>query len=154
MSLVHYIIVRRDLPLGVMAAMVTHAAGESGAIYRDPLDGRFRGATAVVLGAKNQDAILDALVYMDKKNIQHVAVVESGAPYDGQFMAIGIVPGNRDKLGPLMAEFQVLKALDIPADREENTTLPCEKKRSTPTNGSSSVPGEAQQLTLSWEEPR
>lgn len=114
MNLIHYIIVRRDLPLGTMAAMVTHAAGESGALYQDPYDGRFRGATAVVLEAEDRDDLLDAADYLDTQGVQYVVVLESSPPYDGQAMAIGIVPEDRAVLGPIMKDFKTLKTLDNP----------------------------------------
>jgi hypothetical protein len=117
--LVHYIIVRRDLPVGVMAAMVTHAAGESGALYQDPYDGRFRGATAVVLEAKNERWLNDYAEYLRANDIQCVEVHESGGPFHGQFMAIGVVPCDRERIATKFEHLQVLKFLDPPVDKVE-----------------------------------
>ncbi|HVI40685.1 MAG TPA: hypothetical protein VM577_08495, partial [Anaerovoracaceae bacterium] len=111
-NLVHYIVVRRDLPLGVCAAMITHAAGESGALYMDPYDGRFRGATAVVLEAKNEGILKADAAYFRNNGIRHVEVHESGGPYHGQLMAIGLVPDDREILAPKLSTFQTLKVLD------------------------------------------
>lgn len=96
MRLTHYIIVRKDLPLGVLAAMVTHAAGESGALYQSEEDGRFRGATAVVLQAENEPDLMKIEEYLHGLDLPYVVVIESGGIYDGETMAIGIVPCERD----------------------------------------------------------
>lgn len=111
--LTHYIIVRRDLPLGVCAAMITHAAGESAPLYQDPEDGRFRHAVAVVLEAKNEHDLLKIDEYLYSNYIQRVVVTESGGPYDGQTMAIGLVPIERDLVASKLAHLQTLKALDL-----------------------------------------
>lgn len=115
--LTHYIIVRRDLPLGVMAAMVTHAAGESGALYQNPEDGRFRGATAVVLEVKDERGLAktrDLLVY---EGIPHILIEESHGPYTGQWMAIGIVPCERVLVSELLKDYQTLKMLTKPTTK-------------------------------------
>lgn len=109
--IVHYVFVRRDLPLGVLAAMVTHAAGESGALYQDLYNGRFRGATAVVLEAKNERDLTDILDYLTEEQIQHVVVHESEGEYHGQLMAIGLVPTEREFLAPKLEDYQTLKTL-------------------------------------------
>lgn len=112
MGLIHYILVRKDLPLGVMAAMVTHAAGESAALHEN-----FRGCVACVLEAKNESALKEAIKTFELADLQYVVVSEPSPPYDGAFMAIGVVPGERDTLSPIMKSFQCLKSLDEP---EEN----------------------------------
>ena len=95
-NLTHYIFVRRDLPIGVLAAMVTHAAGESGALYADEYDGRFRLATAVVLEAKNERQLDNIAAFLHEEGIRCVEVWESEGPYAEQLMAIGVVPRERD----------------------------------------------------------
>lgn len=116
--LTHYIIVRRDLPLGVLAAMITHAAGESGALYQDPYDGRFRDARAVVLEAKDEKDLYRVARKLQRHGIQYTQVVETGPTYFGELMAIGLVPvepGKRvewDKtVEDVMRPFQTLKGL-------------------------------------------
>jgi len=110
--LTHYIIVRRDLPLGVCAAMITHAAGESGALYQNPDNGRFRHAVAVVLEVKNEQKLHAAANLLWKHDIQNVEIHESGGAYHNQFMAIGLVPCERSKVDLILEPFQTLKALD------------------------------------------
>lgn len=114
--LTHYIIVRRDLPLGVLAAMITHAAGESAAFYEDPEDGSFQNARAVVLEVKSELDLYKAGALLFKKEIQRVDVVESHGPYAGQFMAIGLVPVESEKVDAVLRPFQCLKELDKPKD--------------------------------------
>lgn len=114
MSLAHYIIVRRDLPLGVLAAHVTHAAGESAHRYESEEDGRFSGATAIVLETKDENDLDKAEDYLDYWGIQAVSIRESNGPYEGQLMAIGLVPVERDTISKLMDKFQTLKAIVVP----------------------------------------
>lgn len=116
--LTHYIIVRRDLPLGVLAAMITHAAGESGALYQDIYDGRFRDAAAVVLEAKNEDDLYAIERRLRLHNFRYVAVTESDGKYSGHFMAIGLVPDHRESFGDVLKHYLTLKELDKPKDSE------------------------------------
>lgn len=108
----HYIFVRRDLPIGVIASMVTHAAGESAALYEYHY-GRFDGATAVVLEAKNEDHLFDIRDYLEDHNIDHMEVCETGGPYNDQFMAIGLIPLDNDeeyeRVKDLLKDYQTLK---------------------------------------------
>lgn|SRR3990167_6978572 len=121
--LTHYIIVRRDIPLGVLAAMVTHVAGESGALYQDSYDGRFRGARAVVLEVKNELALYKAGALLFKHDIQFVDMKEHGGPYDGQYMAIGLVPVESDVVEAVLRPFQTLKELDKPTETTYDTKI-------------------------------
>ena len=117
MGLTHYIFVRRDLPIGVMCAQITHAAGESGALYADPDDGRFRGAAAVVLEAKSEKHLNKIAEHLRQLDIQNVEVWETHGYYANQFMAIGIVPCNRTSA---LSEYQTLKScyVDNPDEDE------------------------------------
>lgn len=112
--LIHYVIVRRDLPLGVLTAMIVHAAGESAALYEAQHFEGFPGCTAVVLEAHDESRLNSDAEYLRGHGIATVEVHESHGPFAGQFMAIGVVPGERETLAPLFAEFQCLKSLDIP----------------------------------------
>jgi hypothetical protein len=96
--------------------MVTHAAGESASLYEDPYDGRFRGATAVVLEAKNEEHLERIESLLQQLKIRYVAVHEPGAPYLGQFMAIGLVPVERESVSEDLRGFQTLKVLDNPPE--------------------------------------
>jgi peptidyl-tRNA hydrolase len=111
----HYIIVRRDLQflkgkklihmgigsnIGVTAAQVTHAAGESFAMF--VLDEavhhhskrlkNLSGTIAVVLGVPNERALKAVEKKLLLFGIRHVAVREPDEPWNGQLMAIGLWP--------------------------------------------------------------
>lgn len=109
--LVHYIIVRRDLPLGTMAAMVTHAAGESAAVYEAEHIEGFKGCVAVVLEAKDELSLDNNHEYLNSHGIKHVSVHESNGVYSGQYMAIGVVPREREEIADKFRYFQCLKSL-------------------------------------------
>ena len=127
--LVHYIIVRRDLPLGTMAAMITHAAGESAALYTGNSDSTFytgdddyytfMGSVAVVLGVDNVAQLLKTSRKLSECNIPYVGVRESSPPYDGAYMALGLVPIERDKVAGLLKDLQTLKTLILPDDVDD-----------------------------------
>lgn len=128
-ALTHYIVVRRDLPFGVILASVAHAAGESfyqcprssvkehlvanqevgglspsGGSLFDPAQ-----TVAVVLGARNESKLrgFGARVLMAK--IPHVFIHETEGAFAGQLMAVGLVPGDRDHLRRHVNEFQMFK---------------------------------------------
>lgn len=108
----HYVIVRRDLPLGVLAAMVLHAAAESaGEDY-----GR---CTAVVLEAKNERHLFDILQELKEDKVALVTIFESGGLYDQQLMAIGCYPVDRDAWRLTFEPYQCLKEIVLP---DEPTT--------------------------------
>ena len=98
--------------------MLVHAAGESGALYQDPYDGRFRHAIAVVLEAKNEKALYSVEQELRDHNIQYVAIFENDNEWGGQFMAIGLVPVERNKVADVLSEYQTLKMLDNPSGSE------------------------------------
>jgi peptidyl-tRNA hydrolase len=114
LNLVHYIIVRKDLPIGVLAAMVTHAAGESAAQYEAKEGWRydsapcFTGATAVVLQAENEYDLVRIGDILSDEEIPHVDIHESDGAYHGQLMAIGVRPASREALSPRMRAFRLL----------------------------------------------
>lgn len=107
--MVHYCIVRRDLPLGILSAMLVHAAGESSAVYVEDTGRTFYGATAVVLEVKNQAELVKTAELLKENGIEYVPIYESDPPYSGEFMAIGVVPQDRAKVGEVLKDYQTLK---------------------------------------------
>lgn len=99
---VHYVIVRRDMPVGVVAAMIVHAAGESATDVP-----AFFGCTAVVLAVDNEERLEDVEGVLLAHRLPYVGVRESSAPYAGQLMAIGVVPGPREELGPVFQNYSL-----------------------------------------------
>jgi hypothetical protein len=84
----HYVIVRADLPLGVMVAQTIHAAGESGPAVH--------GTHAIALAATNERALGRVADQLTEAGINHVQIREPDAPWLGQLMAIGIPPTSHN----------------------------------------------------------
>lgn len=101
----HYIIVRRDLPIGIMCAMVAHAAGESAAWNTSLITESTR---AIILQAKNEDHLEKIRGYLIGENIPHVRIVESTGPYAHQLMSIGIVPVEQTLVQDKLSDFTLL----------------------------------------------
>lgn len=136
MTLTHYIVVRRDLPVGVLLAMVAHAAGES--FYRLRPDSSEkehllskqevpglspgRGSTfnpaetiAVVLGSRNEGRLTKLANALHHAGVPYVGIHEVDGPFAGQLMAIGVVPGDKDRISPLVNDFHMLRDIATPA---------------------------------------
>jgi peptidyl-tRNA hydrolase len=89
--------------LGAIAAQLVHAAGESS-------PGNLpEGTIAVVLSAKDEQQLLDIEQKLIQKGVAHKAVREPDPPWNGQLMAIGVVPGRR---GDLKKHFKGLLLLN------------------------------------------
>jgi peptidyl-tRNA hydrolase len=82
--LTHYVIVRSDLSIGLLAAQVVHAAGESSPGNLDS------GTNAVVLAVKSESALLVLERQFQKAGIQHVSIRDPDL--GGDLMAIGLMP--------------------------------------------------------------
>lgn len=93
---------RRDLPVGFLAAQVVHAAGES-----SPGDLPC-GTIAVVLVASPEE--LEALERrLAREGIAHVAIREPDAPWNGMLTAIGIAPvTDRTRIRALTSSLPLL----------------------------------------------
>lgn len=83
----HYVIVRDDLPRGVLGAMIVHAAGITGGPHAAP-------AHAVVLSVPNADALLAVASQLEASAVPHHLVNEPDPPWSGAPMAIGIDPAT------------------------------------------------------------
>lgn len=103
MPLVHYCLIREDLPPGVAAAQLVHAAGESFYYYGTsdkwaPSD--VSGTIAVVLGVADEAALLavEARLQAADADVPFIAIREPDAPWNGQLMSIGMVPAAKERL--------------------------------------------------------
>lgn len=87
----HYVVIRSDLPLGTLAAMIVHAAGETG-----PASPETR---AVVLCVPDEASLLSLFQTLEGCHL----ITEPDAPWNGQAMAIGFPPasGRRPELSHL-----------------------------------------------------
>jgi hypothetical protein len=95
--------VRADLPFGVMAAQLIHAAGES-----SPGD-LSSGTYAIALAAESEIQLLSIEKRLISKNIQHVAIREPDAPWGGQLMAIGIAPCDRSLIRKEVSQLPLIR---------------------------------------------
>lgn len=86
--LTHYCVVRDDLPRGVLAAQLIHAAGETGA--------GLRGMFAVALAVGGEAELLQIEDRLRFYEVPYRAIREPDPPWCGQLMAIGVVPAARD----------------------------------------------------------
>lgn len=85
-SATHYCIVRADLPRGVLAAQLIHAAGESA------LGGVPEGTRAVALAARDEAHLRSLERRLRRLGIDHRAIREPDPPWNGALMAIGLTP--------------------------------------------------------------
>lgn len=90
MTLHHFVIVRDDLPIGVLAAQVIHAAGES-------VEGKVPSGThAVALAAPSEEALERIEQRLVENDVPHTSIREPDSPWNGALMAIGIRPMAQD----------------------------------------------------------
>lgn len=82
----HYIVLRNDLPSGTKLAMTVHAAGES-AVRQIP-----EGTFAYVLRVDDEAELLRRSERLRAIGCPHIVVREPDVPWNGQAMAIGLVP--------------------------------------------------------------
>jgi hypothetical protein len=80
------VIVRADLPRGVQAAQLVHAAGESSP------GGLPEGTLAVVLSAQDEAQLARVHRALVEAGIPIKPVIEPDDPWDGALMAIGVHP--------------------------------------------------------------
>jgi len=107
-ELVHYIIVRADLPIGSQVAQSVHAAGESANPRPVP------GTIAVALHARDEKHLADLSDRLTAADLAHHCVYEAvdDATYPGQLMAIGLNPvplSRRDHIRKVLSALPLVK---------------------------------------------
>ncbi len=99
----HYCITRADIPAGLQAAQLIHAAGESSPGNLSP----HTFAIALVCRTEAElQALSERLFYA---GIKHKRIVESDAPFTGQLMALGVPPGKRSELRRYLSSVPLLR---------------------------------------------
>lgn len=94
---------RSDLPRGVQAAQLVHAAGESS-------PGNLpQGTCAVVLTVPNETKLIELEFKLRLAGILLRMIREPDAPWNGQAMAIGICPIIKDKVKKYLSNLPLLK---------------------------------------------
>jgi hypothetical protein len=97
------VIVRADLPRGVQAANIVHAAGESSP------GGLAAGTYAVVLTAPDELALHRVALRLEAAGVALTRIVEPDAPHDGALMALGLAPRPKEVLRRLLSSLPLLK---------------------------------------------
>jgi len=97
------VIVRADLPRGVQAAMIAHAAGESspGNLPKETF--------AFVLAVPNRDALEGLAAKLAASGIAHARIEEPDAPWSGELMALGVVPARKEGLKKYFSSIPLLR---------------------------------------------
>lgn len=101
--LTHYCVVRADVPHGIQAAQLIHAAGHS-----SPGDLE-EGTYAVALTCKDEASLRSLAATLAQAGLWHHLEVEADAPYTGQAMALGVRPMPRKLLKRFLSEYPLLK---------------------------------------------
>lgn len=99
----HYCVVRTDLPLGVQAAQLIHAAGQSSP--GNLPDGTY----AVALSVKDEAELRALADALEQAGLSRQLIVESDEPYAGQAVALGIAPMERRALKRFLSRFPLVK---------------------------------------------
>jgi peptidyl-tRNA hydrolase len=99
----HYCIVRSDLPRGILAAQLIHAAGESST--GNLPDGTY----AIALAAQNEAELLAIEERLKISGISFRAIRENSGPCEGQITAIGVLPAEKGVLKRLLSSLPLLK---------------------------------------------
>jgi len=94
------VIVRPDLPKGLLAAQVVHAAGES-TVKPVP-----SGTYAIVLAHEGLEELSRELC---AQGVVHKPIVENSGPYAGMMTAIGVMPQLRSKLRRYFSSYPLLR---------------------------------------------
>jgi peptidyl-tRNA hydrolase len=95
--------VRQDLPLGFLAAQVTHAAGESSPGGLKP------GTNAVVLAVRSEAELAALDRRLAQEGVEHVTICEPDPPWNGALTALGLPPtADRGRLRPFLSSLPLL----------------------------------------------
>lgn len=116
MELIHYILVRRDLPFGTTLAMVGHAAADSVEVWARSwfrYKRKHEPITMVILGVEDYKALVKANVKLAIDGLKAIPIVDTfvrdGEEIGPQLLAIGIEPGSREFLSPFFKSYSVYR---------------------------------------------
>lgn len=99
----HYCLTRADIPAGLQAAQLIHAAGESSPGNLPP------HTYAIALTCADEGELNTLSNRLFLAGIKHKRIIESDAPYSGQLMAIGIPPQPRSMLKRHLSSCKLLR---------------------------------------------
>jgi hypothetical protein len=103
LTLHHYVVTRADLPRGIQAANLVHAAGESSP------GGLPNGTHAVVLVVPDESALRAVSYRLELAGVRFVPIVEDDHPFEGQLMALGIVPAQKEEVRRFVSSLPLLR---------------------------------------------
>jgi hypothetical protein len=95
--------VRADLPVGVQAAQIIHAAGYSSS--GDLPEGTY----AVALTTRDESELRSLALTLAREGHRANLIIEQDEPYTGQAMALGIAPCDRRALRPILRKLPLMK---------------------------------------------
>ena len=95
--------------MGVQAAMIIHAAGESAQLRGAAAAGPPTHAVALTASEVELCALARAL---ERAGVPHVFVREPDEPWRGAPMAIGVVPTSRARVRRLVAHLPLVRGKD------------------------------------------
>jgi len=104
--LVHFVIVRADLPVGSQVSQAVHAAGESASPKPKP------GCIAVALHARDELHLRELAQRLFDAGIEHHCVFEAedDLQYPGQLMAVGLYPSHdRNKIKKVLSSLPLVR---------------------------------------------
>ena len=101
-------VVRRDLPPGVAAAQLIHAAGESAFT---PVKS---GTYAVALTA-NAAELVQLCASLCAADVRHAAVCEPDQPHNGALLAVGIAPAPKSEVRRYVAQLPLVGREEVRA---------------------------------------
>lgn len=102
-TLYHYVVIRRDLPFGILSANLVHAAGESSP------GGLPEGTHAIVLAVPDEAALKAVAARLDLARVGFVRIVEVDTPYEGSLMALGLVPRPQKEVRRHLSSLPLLR---------------------------------------------
>jgi len=113
-DLYHYVVVRLDVPRGVQAAQIIHAAGESACLAGEVPP----GTNAVALGVPSEARLLELGRTLTAAGIPHCQITETEGTFAGQVMAIGCAPAAKAKLKKFFSSIPLIK--EVPCLRHDH----------------------------------
>jgi peptidyl-tRNA hydrolase len=97
------VVVRADLPKGLQAAQIVHAAGESSPGSLPD------GTHAVVLAVPDEPALRCVSARLKLARVPFVAITETDAPFAGQLMALGLTPQRKEDVRRFVSSLPLLR---------------------------------------------
>ncbi len=115
--------------MGVAAAQLVHAAGESSPGLLPP------GTFAVVLSVAGERELVMLADRLRAGGVGFTAVFESDPPHSNQLMAIGVRPGRRSKLRKFFSSVPLYRGPHVGVGERSHPPLKGEDAGSTPAPG-------------------